>query len=85
MKGRLWEIPAMQTVTVDKYKRIRIPDVKPRQVFAYEQNGGRFTLTLVEPVQPKKAKLVRRNGKTYLVSDHSITNEDVYRAMADFP
>ena len=85
MKGRLWEIPAMKTVTVDKYKRIRIPDVKPRQVFAYEQNGGRFTLTLVEPVQPKKAKLVRRNGKTYLVSDHSITNEDVYRAMADFP
>jgi hypothetical protein len=75
----------MKTVTVDKYKRIRIPEAKPKQVFAYEQDGGRFTLTLVEPVQPTKAKLVRRNGKTYLVSNHSISNEDVARAMADFP
>lgn len=75
----------MKTVTVDKYKRIRIPNVKPRQVFAYEQNGAQFILTLVQPVQPKKARLVRRKGKTCLLSDHSITSEDVYRALAEFP
>jgi hypothetical protein len=26
----------MKTLVVDDYKRIRIPDVKPRQVFSYE-------------------------------------------------
>ena len=75
----------MKMVTVDKYKRIRIPDAKPRQVFAYEQDGGRFTLTLVEPISSKKPKLVRRNGKTYLVSNRQITSDDVSRAMVDFP
>ena len=48
----------MKTLTVDDYKRIRFPDVKPRQVFAYENHGdGRLTLTLVraeaqEPFPP---------------------------------
>jgi len=39
----------MKTVTVDDQKRVRIPDAKPRQVFAYINNGdGTFTLTLVK-------------------------------------
>ncbi len=39
----------MKTLTVDDQKRIRIPDAKPRQVFAYENSGdGRLTLTLVK-------------------------------------
>ncbi len=39
----------MKTLTVDDQKRIRIPDAKPRQVFAYENFGdGRLTLTLVK-------------------------------------
>jgi hypothetical protein len=44
-----WEIPKMKTLTVDDQKRIRIPDAKPHQVFAYENSGdGRLTLTLVK-------------------------------------
>jgi hypothetical protein len=43
------EIPNMKTLTADKYKRLRIPDAKPRQVFAYANNGdGSFTLTVVK-------------------------------------
>ena len=37
----------MKTLTVDAHKRIRIPDARPRQVFAYE-NHGNGTLTLTE-------------------------------------
>ena len=42
-----WEIPTVKTLTVDAHKRIRIPDARPRQVFAYE-NHGNGTLTLTE-------------------------------------
>ncbi len=45
--ARQWEIPTMKTLTVDAHKRIRIPDARPRQVFAYE-NHGNGTLTLTE-------------------------------------
>jgi hypothetical protein len=39
----------VNTLTVDKYKRVRIPDAKPQQVFAYANNGdGSFTLTAVK-------------------------------------
>jgi hypothetical protein len=60
--GAAWEIPKMKTLTVDDQKRIRIPDAKPRQVFAYENHGnGRLTLVLVkaeaqEPFPPGSLK-----------------------------
>lgn len=39
----------MKTLTVDDQKRIRIPDAKPRQVYAYQNNGdGTITLTAVK-------------------------------------
>ncbi len=37
----------MKTVTVDDYNRVRLPDVKPRQKFSYENLGNRRRL-LVE-------------------------------------
>ena len=52
----------MKTLTIDDQKRIRIPDAKPRQVFAYTNNGnGTLTLTLVkaeaqEPFPPGSLK-----------------------------
>ena len=43
------EITAMHTVTADKYKRVRLPDPKPRQVFAYANAGdGSIMLTPVK-------------------------------------
>ena len=39
----------MTIITVDDRKRVRIPDAKPGQVFAYANNGdGSFTLTQVQ-------------------------------------
>jgi len=38
----------MKTLRADKYRRGRIPDAKPQQVFTYANNGdGSFTLTVV--------------------------------------
>ena len=75
----------MKTLTADSAKRVRIPDAKPHQVYAYECTDGRVTLTPVKPAEPKPAKLVRRNGRSYLVSERTITDEDVRRAMDEFP
>ena len=52
----------MKTLTVNAHKRIRIPDAKPRQIFAYENEGnGRLVLTVVraeaqEPFPPGSLK-----------------------------
>jgi len=52
----------MKTLTVDARKRVRIPDAKPKQVFAYENRGdGTLLLTLVkaeakEPFPPGSLK-----------------------------
>jgi len=52
----------VKTLTVDAHKRIRIPDAKPRQTFAYENEGnGRLVLTVVraetqEPFPPGSLK-----------------------------
>jgi hypothetical protein len=52
----------VKTLTVDAHKRIRIPDAKPRQIFAYENEGnGRLVLTVVraetkEPFPPGSLK-----------------------------
>jgi hypothetical protein len=46
----------MHTLVVDSKKRIRLPDAKPNQVFAYERQGdGLFLLTRLvkeEPAEP---------------------------------
>jgi hypothetical protein len=43
----------VKTLTVDDQKRIRIPDAKPRQVFAYANNGdGTLTLVKAEASEP---------------------------------
>src|ERR1035437_9400521 len=47
--GKWREITNVHTVTTDKYKRVRLPDAKPQQVFAYANAGdGSITLTPVK-------------------------------------
>ena len=75
----------MKTLTVDDYQRIRLPDVKPRQIFAYEKEGPRITLTPVEPVRAPEVRLVRKNGHSYLVSELKFTSADVKRELEEFP
>jgi hypothetical protein len=45
----------MTTLTVDDYKRIRIPDAKPRQKFAYTREGD-GTVVLV-PVKAERKEM----------------------------
>ena len=45
----------MVTVTTDDRKRVRIPDAKPKQVFAYESNAdGSIVLTPVKAAERKE-------------------------------
>ena len=78
----------MHTLTADKAKRVRIPDAKPGQVFAYELGAKGIILTPVvkESSVPAKARLVK-GPKGYLVvqTDRVITQEEVRRAQDEFP
>ncbi|MCX6922666.1 MAG: hypothetical protein NT154_05540 [Verrucomicrobia bacterium] len=45
----------MHTVVADKWKRVRIPDAMPKQLFAYTNNGdGTRTLTEVKAEPEEK-------------------------------
>ena len=55
-----WKVPDMKTLTADRYKRVRIPDAKPQQVFAYANNGdGSFTLT---PLKAERKQVFPRGS-----------------------
>ena len=77
----------MKTLKLDGQKRIRLPDFKPGQVFAYELDGkGAVTLTPVVKVETKaKAHLEKRNGFTLAVSERPITQEQVRAFLDEFP
>lgn len=77
----------MKTITVDDYNRVRLPDAKPRQVLAYENAGGTMTLTPVEPVQARPAKVtVSKRGRfTIGVLDRDINESALSEALAEFP
>lgn len=79
----------MKTLTVDDYNRVRLPGVKPRQVFAYEPGaGGRIVLTPVAPLQakPNKVRFEKRGGRTVGVIEGAEFNEAALKqALAEFP
>jgi hypothetical protein len=53
---RLWEFPTVHTLIVDSKKRVRLPDAKPNQVFAYERRGdGQFLLTRLVKEEPAES------------------------------
>lgn len=57
----------MKTLTVDSSKRVRIPDAKPKQVFAYENHGdGTITLTEIKPPVSLKAYVTPERDKELL-------------------
>jgi hypothetical protein len=58
----------VKTLKVDGSKRVRIPDAKPRQLFAYENNGhGTITLTLVK--RTKKERFPPGSLKKYVTAE----------------
>ena len=88
---RRWDIPTMHTITADNKKRVRLPDAKPGQVFAYETTGdGQFTLKLVKPVEtaedrPAKVTFVKEGGFTVMSSDRPIDEDALKQALSEFP
>ena len=76
----------MKTVTVDDCHRVCLPDAKPGQVLALEEQADGFKLTFVRKAEPKtvKLKLVERAGR--LVADTTgltIDPDDIGRAVRE--
>jgi hypothetical protein len=77
----------METVKADNRQRVRLPDAKPGQVFAYENNGdGSFLLTRIKIDKRRPtAKLRKENGRTVVVPDQPINMEAIKEMIAEFP
>lgn len=71
---------------MDDYQRVRLPDVQPRTKFAYEKDAqGRITLTRMEPAHARTAnvRFLKRNGRTFAVTDRPISLQAIKEASAD--
>ncbi|HEY6184367.1 MAG TPA: hypothetical protein VIW67_19135 [Terriglobales bacterium] len=83
----------MKTLTVDSSKRIRIPDAKPKQVFAYENHGdGTITLTEIKPpvnlkkyVTPERDKELLEIFKGYSQGQITAMTEEERRIAYGVP
>jgi hypothetical protein len=81
----------MVTAKADNRQRIRIPDIKPGQVFVVDNEGnGTIRLTLAEPMTSEErmptAQLVRdKDGFTVVVPEQPINEEAIKDLLADFP
>lgn len=79
----------MKTLTVDDRQRVRLPQAKPGQVFAYEP-GSDGTIRLV-PVLPKPgprrvvAKLVKKGGVLFfqVPKGYKLQEEAIGKAVAE--
>jgi len=81
----------MKTATVDEKHRIKIPELKPGQVVAYDRGkNGTITLTKVKPAKkdengPAKVRFEKRGRYTVGVTDRPINMEVVHQLLKEFP
>ena len=79
----------MKTLTVDDRQRVRLPEAKAGQVFAYESNSdGTIRLVPVVPnPEPQRlvAKLVKKDGCLVfeIPSGYSLDPDAIGRAVAE--
>lgn len=58
----------------------------PRKTFdATRQPDGSIRVVQLVEASARRARLVRRGGRTYLEGDHQVTNEDTQAVMGQFP
>jgi hypothetical protein len=74
----------MKTLTVDDQKRIRIPDARPRQVFAYE-NHGNGTITLTEVKAERKQRFPRGSLIKYLTPERDREQLEILKGCIQEP
>ena len=71
----------MKTLKVDDQKRVRIPDARPRQVFAYENHGdGTLTLTLVKA--DRRERFPRGSLKKYVTRQSNKEMLDILKGCS---
>ncbi len=74
----------METVKADNRQRVRIPDIKPGQVFALELIGNVVKLTPVKPVAedvPVVKPVKGSNGLYRLPEGVKLSREEISRAI----
>jgi hypothetical protein len=71
----------MKTLTVDDQKRIRIPDAKPRQIFAYE-NHGDGTITLTRVVKETKEPFPPGSLKKYVTNERNKDLLEIFKGCS---
>jgi hypothetical protein len=74
-------------LTADDQGRIGCRELfTPRKTFdATRQPDGAIRVVEVVEELPRRARLVRRDGRTYLESDRPVTNADTQAVMSQFP
>lgn len=77
----------MVTCKADNRSRVKLPGVKPGQVFVWEKTGDTVKLTLVEPVEgrPAKFKLVKKAGFTVIETDRVVSQEKIQDLIDELP
>jgi hypothetical protein len=79
----------MKTLTVDDRQRVRLPQVKPGQVFAYEpdSDGSIKLVPVITKPSPKRivARLVKRDGGMFfeVPKGYKLDPEAIGRAVAE--
>lgn len=82
----------MVTLKADDRGRVKLPGIKPGQIFAFDESGnGILKLTPVKPVEPVeeppvKVRFEKRGRYTVGVTDRGPISEAALKeALADFP
>lgn len=88
----MWDIPIMVTTKADSRRRVVVPQVKPGQVYAVQDDpDGSIRLTLLkvpEPAEgqrPCKARLIKEGRYTVVETDQPINMDAIKELLADFP
>jgi hypothetical protein len=76
------------TTKADKKRRVLVPQARPGQVYAVEENtDGSFTLTVVKQTETSRlrCRLVKEDGFTVVVPEQQINERAINELLADFP
>lgn len=73
----------MKTVAVDDDNRIRLPGVKPRQIFSVEAGNNRVVLALVEEVDVPLVKARKVNGRWIGAEGVKVDRQAVINAIRE--
>jgi hypothetical protein len=81
-----WDAPTM-TVTTDEKKRVVIPSARPGDRFDVQMTpDGKVVLTRLELAdKPDTVRLVKKHGYTVARGTKRITQDQVRRALDEFP